>query len=237
MDYDAYLIDPIPFLFYSGTDVAVGATVDTPGYAIRDPGIAYAGTDVATGGVVDTPAYRIEDPGVRYAGSDVAAFNGVDTIAFEFGLLIQGHDPYGSLPATDSPAWLIGFNPDFHPPLIRDSSMVEILYPVVPVTEANKVLTRLDNEEIRVTLKGAALRTIQTDTIHFRVDTSYLPTFLADLDNNRLSEFRLNTPGYTPFGGTSQDNFVRVLTRSRPQREDRGLTQLVSVTFRFMAVV
>lgn len=115
-------------------------------------------------------------------------------------------------------------------------SSTEIIYPVVPVSEANKVLTRMDSEEHRVTNKVAAPVPREVDTIRFRVDTSYLPTFLGDLDANRLVQFRLATPGYTPFGGTSEDNYVRVLTRSRPQREDRGLTQLVDVTFRFMAV-
>lgn len=117
-----------------------------------------------------------------------------------------------------------------------NSNMTEIIYPVVPISEANKVLFKLDSEEWRVTQKAAASRNEDTDTIRFRVNTNYVATFLGDLHSNKLNQFRLSTPGYTPFGSNSEDNYVRVLSHSRPQREERGLTQTVDVEFLFVAV-
>ncbi|MEO7957868.1 MAG: hypothetical protein ABIW76_14370 [Fibrobacteria bacterium] len=237
MDYDAVLVDPAPNLSYSVSDVVSAIGFDSVAFEIEPPELHYAGSDVAAAGGGDTAAYEIETPKIRYANSGVAVVGGADSRAYEIGILIMGGTSHDGLPSSDSPAFLIGFDPEFHPPLIGDLTMVEVIYPVVPVSEANKVLTRLDSEEIRVTLKGPALVTKDTDTIHFRVNTSYVATFLSNLDTNRLDEFRLETPGYTPFGGTSEDNFVRVMSRGRPQREDRGLTQLIPVTFRFMAEV
>lgn len=130
--------------------------------------------------------------------------------------------------------WMIG--PDFFlNELILDKNKTEIIYPVVPIAQANKAVFRLDSEEARVTQQSSALTMREIDTMRFRVDSSYLPAFLGNLYTNKTSQFRLSTPGYTPFGGTSEDNYVRILTHGRPHREDRGLTQTIDVTFRFMA--
>lgn len=120
-------------------------------------------------------------------------------------------------------------------PFPGNRAMTEIIWPIVPVSEVNKTVFALDSEEWKASQKAATVVPRTISTVRFRVDTSYLATFLADLDTKRASQFRLITLGYCPFGGSSEDNYVRVITRSRPQREERGLTQLVDVTFRFMA--
>ena len=156
-------------------------------------------------------------------------------------------------PGVFSPGFLIGVGAILHRPtdtaieIIFDDSgdfftldgnnpMIETIYPVRPISAVNKVLFRVDSEEIRVTKKTDTPVTMETDTMRFRVDTSYMATFLGDLHASRNVNFRLTTPGYTPFGSTASDHWVRVLRHSRPQREDRGLTQLIDVEFLFVAV-
>jgi hypothetical protein len=112
---------------------------------------------------------------------------------------------------------------------------LEVIYPVVPVSDPRKVVFSLDNGEGRVSNKVAAPVPRVTDTIRFRCPTASIGAVLANLDGKRATQFRLPTPGYTPFGRSSEDNWVRILTRSRPPREGQGLTQMVDVTFLFVA--
>lgn len=113
--------------------------------------------------------------------------------------------------------------------------MTEILYPVIPANEINKVLTRMDSKEWRAANKTATpVVRSAARPLRFRVDRPYMATFEGDLDAVRGQEFRLQTPGYRIFGHASEDNWVRLVTYSQPQREDGGLTYLVDVYFRYI---
>ncbi len=136
--------------------------------------------------------------------------------------------------ATDT-AFEVLLGPVIIPSFPGNVHMIEILHPIVPISAVNKVLFALDSEEWRVTQKTASLKARLIDTLRFRVDVDYQVTFLADLDSKRTSQFRLTTPGICPFGLSSEDNYVRIITRGRPQREERGLTSDVDVTFLFIA--
>ncbi len=230
-----YLISVDPFLVYGGLNSPDPAITDHPGYLFEGIDVPYASTGVASDDLPSSPGYLLDNLEIIYGRGGLADPGpsgklGADTRGYLIGLKIlpgaEGDDSY-----------LIGFDDDSVPSFPMDSRMVEIIYPVVPICETNKVITRMDNEEVRVTTKGAGLTVKDTDTIQFRVSTPYLATFLGALDTDRLDVFRLETPGYTPFGGTSEDNMVRVLGRGRPQREDRGLTQLVAITFRFISEI
>jgi hypothetical protein len=117
-----------------------------------------------------------------------------------------------------------------------DRTMTEILYPVIPVNEISKALFKTDSQEWKVTDKASATHTRMRSTLRFRVERSYMATFEGDLQANRLVAFRLQTPGYTPFGVDSQDNMVRLLNYTQPIRERGGLTYLVDATFLFVSV-
>ena len=114
-------------------------------------------------------------------------------------------------------------------------SGVELLYPVVPSNALNKVLTRMGSTEWRAASKTSSpvVRRL-APSLRFRVNTSYMPTFEANLQANLGEEVRLRTPGYRPFGVNSEDNWTRLVDYSEPQREDGGKTYLVEAVFRYL---
>ncbi len=114
-------------------------------------------------------------------------------------------------------------------------SGVELLYPVVPSNALNKVLTRMGSKEWRAASKTSSpvVRRL-APSLRFRVNTSYMPTFEANLQANLGEEVRLRTPGYRPFGVNSEDNWTRLVDYSEPQREDGGKTYLVEAVFRYL---
>jgi hypothetical protein len=132
-----------------------------------------------------------------------------------------------------------GIETIFGSPEVRgfpNMAFAEILYPVVPLNAVNKVLTKMDSQEWKAANKANSVYVQKRSIIRFRIDTSYLATFLGDLHNNRTAQFRLQTPGFTPFGVNSEDNYVRLLNYTSPIREPGGLTYLADVEFLFMAV-
>lgn len=227
-DTTAVLIGDHEVLF-SNTGLAAFSVCDSESFEIEDVPVYFAGTGVALSGVTGTKAFEINPPDILNASSGLAAVIVTNNKAF----LIEVYLPPGKIGDT---SFAIDINYGVGPFFPSDPTMTEIIYPVKPISESNKVLFKLDSEEWRATLKASSPRNEETDTVRFRVDTSYLATFLNDLHSNKANQFRLTTPGYTPFGSTSEDNYVRVLSHGRPQREDRGLTQLIDVEFLFMAV-
>lgn len=117
-----------------------------------------------------------------------------------------------------------------------DMSQVEIKYPVIPVNETNTVLAAMGHGGHRVEKKSAVIQVRRTSTIRFRVDRSYMATFMDDLHTHRGQVFRLQTLGYTPFGVNSQDNMVYVLRHSRPKPADQATVFDVDITFLFVSV-
>jgi len=227
-DTNAFLVDPIDGLLFGVNDVATSGVVDSPGFMLPDPDWSFGQNGVASSGVIDSAGFFLPDPILLFGINGLAKVVSSDSPAFLLDLI--------AFPKSiGDDTFLIDFNSNTVPAFPGNTHMTEIIYPVVPISEQNKVLFQVDNEDWRVTTKAAPARTRESDTIRFRVDTSYLPTFLGDLYSNKLNQFRLTTPGYTPFGGTSEDNYVRMLSHGRPQREEKGLTQLIDVTFLFIA--
>jgi hypothetical protein len=70
-------------------------------------------------------------------------------------------------------------------------SQVEIKYPVIPVNETNTVLAAMGHGGHRVEKKSAVIQVRRTSTIRFRVDRSYMATFVDDLHTHRGQVFRL----------------------------------------------
>lgn len=126
---------------------------------------------------------------------------------------------------------------DFNTIFPGDMSQVEILYPVVPVNQANKVLFQMDDKAWRAQQKTATPTARRSSTLAFRVDRTYMATFLNDLHGSAGTAFRLQTPGYTPFGVNSQDNMVYTLKHSQPIYDADGQAYLIDVTFLFVSVV
>ena len=218
-----------PELLFGVSDLSSGAVIDSPGFLLPDIELIFGYSDLSSGSKIDSPGFLLPDPDLLFGSSQHAVYPGYDTPGFLIDLETLPWMPGDT-------AFLIVPNENTIPFFPSDPTMTEIIYPVKPISDANKVLFKMDSEEWRVTQKATNPRNEETDTIRFRVDTSYMATFLNDLHSNKANQFRLSTPGYTPFGSTSQDNYVRVLSHSRPQREDRGLTQLIDVEFLFVAV-
>lgn len=113
---------------------------------------------------------------------------------------------------------------------------VEILYSDEPINVVNKVLTKMDSQEWRVAGKTLSTATRRNSRLRFRVDSVSMVEFMGDLHSNIGAQFRLTTPGRTPFGVNSQDNYVMLLDYSSPTPESGGLTWLVDASFRFLSV-
>lgn len=215
-------------IFGFGQPITVGF-IDTPAFMVPSIDLFPGSQDFSQAAFTDSRGYLVPSVSILSGASDFIDPPGVRSTGFILDLITWPN-------LINDDGFLIGFNAFLIPSFPADPKMTEIIYPVKPISEANKVLFKLDSEEWRATSKASIARNEETDTIRFRVDTSYLATFLNDLHSNKANQFRLSTPGYTPFGSTSEDNYVRVLSHGRPQREDRGLTQIIDVEFLFMAV-
>ncbi len=114
--------------------------------------------------------------------------------------------------------------------------VIEVQFPTKASPDSNRILFQVGTEEWRSTKDAAATVVQDVSVVRFLVETDSVAAFLSDLDTNRTAVFRLTLPGYFPFNVESSDNWVRVLGRNRPKREERGLVYAVEVTLLFVAI-
>lgn len=227
-DTPGFLIEG-PDLLFGENSASVVSGVDSDGFLIGGEDVLFGVSDLSGGSKIDSSGFLLQDAEVYFGMTISSAYSGFDSPGFLIDVVTLPWQPGDT-------GFLIVPNENTIPFFPSDPTMTEIIYPVRPINEENKILFKVDSEEWRVTQKSGTLKVEQTDTVRFRVDTGYMATFLNDLHTNKANQFRLSTPGYTPFGSNSEDNYVRVKAHSRPQREDRGLTQLIDVEFLFVAV-
>jgi len=216
---------------YAAAALGGGAVFTENGFEVDAvPEMAEA-SYVAAGAIAFSLGFEVPDtlPEFTSIGYQAPAAGQAFTRGFEIDVLARQW-------LLSDPSLEIFLADDATPFFPRNGLMTEILYPVVPLNEVNRVIFKTDSQEIKAATKGASLVTRRRTIIRYRIDTAGLATFLNDLHANRAIEFRITTPGYTPFGVNSQDNIVRLLGHGAPTREKGGQTYVLDIELLFMRI-
>ena len=107
----------------------------------------------------------------------------------------------------------------FPPDGIEDLGMVELLYPIEPQMDANRLAYRTDALTWKVVEKSETRWRHEIVTLNYRVHRDAFPLFYDTLIENKGKVITLVTPGVQPFIRPDEENPVYVVRIGKPARE------------------
>lgn len=118
----------------------------------------------------------------------------------------------------------------FPPDGIEGLGMVELLYPIEPQLNANRLVYRTDTLSWKVVSKSESHWRHEIVTLNYRVHRDAFPVFYNTLFENKGKVITLVTPGVQPFIRPDEENPAYVLNIGKPVREKEFFWRM-AVTF------
>jgi hypothetical protein len=118
----------------------------------------------------------------------------------------------------------------FPPEGIDGFGMVELLYPIEPQMNANRMVYRTDALTWKVVRKSESNWRHEIVTLNYRVHRDAFPLFYNALIENKGKVITLVTPGVQPFIRPDEENPAYVLNIGKPVREKEFFWRM-GVTF------